>query len=325
VYYVLCICLCAAMGLLVGAAGSLLVLAASPLVRRRTQAWPAQSRAHLLFFLRLLPAAAGLLFTLGVALPAFLLHEPLQTHERVGVRLLVLAGLGLAVVLSSSYRAVRAWTQLARLRRHWMRSATMLATAGTGVAVYQVTDPSAQIVVTGIWKPTVFFSRQVVSGLSAPESAAAIAHEVAHVSARDNLKQLLLQATRLPFFDRLSGLDREWRLAAEMAADESALRAGTPVLELASALVKVARMRFVPALAPEAAVSYFLPPGKDCMLSARVEHLKQLLERDEPIPPASKAISLRWLGLVVALALFSAIVLHSNLLLLTHNLLEKLV
>ena len=324
-YYVLCICLCAAMGLLAGAAGSLLVLAVSPLVKRLTRGWPAQSRAHLLFFFRLLPAAAGLLFTVGVALPAFLLHEPLQTKERVGVRLVSLAGLGLVVVLSSVYRAVWAWARLARLRRHWMRSATKLTTAGTGVAVFEVADPSAQIVVTGIWKPTVFFSSQVVWCLNAPESAAAIAHEVAHVSARDNLRQLLLQATRLPFFDRLSGLDREWRLAAEMAADEAALRAGTPVLELASALVKVARMRLIPALAPEAAISYFLPPGKDSMLSARVEHLKQLLEGDDPIKPASKETSLRWLGLAVVLGLFSAIVLHSNLLLLTHKLLEKLV
>jgi Zn-dependent protease with chaperone function len=313
------------MGLLAGAAASLLVLAASPLVKRHTQDWPVQSRAHFLFVLRLLPAAAGLIFTVGVALPSFLLLEPVHTKERVGLRLLALAGLGLGVALSAAYRAVLAWTRLARLRRHWMRSATRLTTAGTGVQVFEVVDPSAQIVVTGIWKPTVFFSRQVVSGLSAPESAAAIAHEVAHVSARDNLKQLLLQATRLPFFDRLSGLDREWRLATEMAADEAALRAGTPVLELASALVKVARMRFAPTLAAEAAVSYFLPPGKDSMLSARVEHLKQLLERDEPIKPALKSTSLSWVGLAVALGLFSVIVSHSNLLLLTHELLEKLV
>jgi len=324
-YYALCICLCVAMGLLARAAGSLLVLAAASPVKRLTRDWPAHSRAHLLFVLRLLPAAAGLIFTVAVALPSFLLLEPVHTKERVGLRLLALAGLGLGVVLSGAYRAVLAWTRLARLRRHWMRSATRLTTAMTGVAVFEVTDPGAQIVVTGICKPTVFFSRQVLSSLTASESAAAVAHEMAHVSARDNLKQLLLQATGLAFFDRLSGLDREWRLAAEMAADEAALRAGTPVLELASALVKVARMRFVPDLAPGIAVSYFLPPGKDSMLAARVEHLKDLLERGEPIQAPSKATSLRWFSLAAALALISAIVLHSNLLLLTHELLEKLV
>lgn len=323
-YYLLGICFCATVVLLVGAAGWLLVVLAAPLLRRVARSWPAPVRAQFLFFVRLLPAAAGLLVTLGIVLPAFLLHEPARTNERLELPLLVPSALGLALVVSFVYRCLRAWVRLDGLRRGWMRSARRLAPDQKGVEIFAVADPGALIVVTGIVKPTVFVSQPVVSSLSESESAAAIAHELAHVAAGDNLKQFLLQATRLPCFDRLAGLDREWRLAAELAADELAIRLGIPVLELASALVKVARLRVGHRL-PEGAVSYFLPPGKESMLSTRVEHLQTLLERGGTVQPVSRVTPAHVLGIALLGALLAVVLLHPDLFLLTHKLLEKLV
>jgi len=324
-YYVLCVSLCAAVVALVGTACSVVVLALSPLLTRLLRFYPARLRAQAAFLVRVLPASTGLLVSLGIVLPAFVLHEPAHTNERPDFLLMALAGLGLSLMLASAYRAIRAWVRLDRLKRQWMSSARKLTPDQKGIEIFEVADPSALIVVTGILKPTVFLSRPVVSCLTPSESSAAIAHELAHVSAGDNLKQLLLQATRLPLLDRLAGLDREWRLASELAADESAMRSGTPVVELASALIKVARLRVVRPLLPESAVSYFLPPGKDSMLSTRVEHLKRLLEKGDKVDPAAPVAPIHLLGVALIVAVFSVLITHPNLLLLTHTLLEKLV
>lgn len=324
-YFVLGVCLCAAVVLLVSTACSVLVAAMSPLLKWMVRSAPAPIRAQFVFLVRMLPALAGVLVTFFLVVPAFLLHEPVHTNERVGLPLMVLAALGLAIFLGSAYRSVRAWMRLGRLKRHWMRTARKLSPDQKGIEIFQVSDPSALIVVTGIFKPTVFLSEPVVSCLTESESSAAIAHELAHVSAGDNLKQLLLQATKLPFFDRIAGLDREWKLVSELAADALAMRAGTPVLELASALVKVARLRVVRPVLPEAAVSYFLPPGKDSMLSARVEHLKALLEKSESVQPASRVSPVQILGIAILVAVSSMLLAHPNVFVLTHELLEKLV
>jgi Zn-dependent protease with chaperone function len=324
-YYVLCVCLCAAAVLLVSAACSLLLFAAAPVLRRFLGSCPAPLQAQLTFLLRLLPMTAGLFVTLAIVLPAFLLHEPSHTGERLDLPLMVLASLGMTLILGAGYGAARAWVRLERVRRHWMRSATALTKSSDGVEVFEVADPSALIVVTGILKPRVFLSRPVVSSLTMQEVNAAVAHELAHVSAWDNLKQLLLQATRLPFVDRMTGLDRQWRLASELAADELAIRSGTPVLELASALVKVARLRVMRPQLPEGAVCYFLPPGKESMLSIRVEHLKSILEEKSSVSYAPTSPRIPVLFVAVLAGLASAVLLHPDVLLLTHRLLEKLV
>jgi hypothetical protein len=80
--------------------------------------------------------------------------------------------------------------------------------------------------------------------LTPEEITASVAHENSHLSARDNLKRGLLRACRDALLIIPSGrsLDRAWSEAAEEAADESAARRAHDVaLDLASALVKIAR------------------------------------------------------------------------------------
>ena len=80
--------------------------------------------------------------------------------------------------------------------------------------------------------------------LTPEEISAALAHENGHLAARDNLKRGLLQACRDALLIIPSGrlLDKAWSEASEEAADENAARQGNNVaLDLASALVKIAR------------------------------------------------------------------------------------
>ncbi len=81
--------------------------------------------------------------------------------------------------------------------------------------------------------------------LTPEEISAAVAHENGHLTARDNLKRGLLQACRDALLIIPCGrlLDRSWSEASEEAADENAARQGKGVaLDLASALVKIARI-----------------------------------------------------------------------------------
>ncbi len=94
-------------------------------------------------------------------------------------------------------------------------------------------------------EPRLFIARRVLDGLTPDEIAAAAAHESGHLSARDNLKRGLLRACRdaLLIIPCGRSLDRAWAEAAEGAADEFAARASrAAALDLASALVKIARM-----------------------------------------------------------------------------------
>jgi beta-lactamase regulating signal transducer with metallopeptidase domain len=85
----------------------------------------------------------------------------------------------------------------------------------------------------------------VVSACSQDEFRQVIAHEAAHVSARDNLKLLLLLACpdALAWTTLGAALSDRWRTEAEFDADQRA--AGNDPqkrVELASALIKVARL-----------------------------------------------------------------------------------
>ena len=71
-----------------------------------------------------------------------------------------------------------------------------------------------------------------------------LAHERAHVAARDNLKRLWLQCgvDGVVWTRRGAVMEGAWQEAAEDAADDRATLAGSRAVDLASALVTVARM-----------------------------------------------------------------------------------
>jgi beta-lactamase regulating signal transducer with metallopeptidase domain len=161
----------------------------------------------------------------------------------------------------------------------------------------------------------------VLRNLSAEELDAALSHEMAHRTSRDNAKRflLLLAPDIFPFVRLFQSLDRSWSRFAEWAADDQAT-SGDPrrALSLAAALVRVARMGSSPTL-PYLSTS-LLACDRD--LSARVDRLLHAM----PIPHAASKPAhhrLRTAGFLLAGCLVGLLLVPSALSS-VHELLELL-
>jgi hypothetical protein len=110
----------------------------------------------------------------------------------------------------------------------------------------QVVDIAKPLIgVIGGWRPQVVTAECVISACTPDEFRQVVAHEAAHVRARDNLKLLLLLACpdALAWTALGAALSERWRTEAEFAADHRATGDDPHRrVELASALVKVARL-----------------------------------------------------------------------------------
>lgn len=288
-FYLLAILLCLAVLFLVALSSSLVCRLASWAGGRLLALLPLGRRANLLFVLRALPLFLAGLVTLGFALPAFLRFEPRSSNEIAGPRLFALATLGALVIVAI---AVRSWRILHATHcacRHWRTRARHFQVDGIHIPVYCGSGSFPLLAVTGLFRPQIFVAEEVVAKLSPGELFAALAHEVAHVRALDNLKQLVLKITGAPGWLGLdSKRDAVWLNTSELAADEGALNLGASTLDLSSALVKVAGLsRRLPGNCSIAA-SHLFPVTAEASLETRINHLRQLLESERPtIEPAS--------------------------------------
>jgi len=197
-----------------------------------------------LVFLRLAPALTALVVVTVLVVPAFLLFEPRGRTEAAGVPILLLASVGAALVGASMCRAVRAlWTTHA-LTREWLARATPLVRPGLLLPAFIVNTPESLVAVTGIVRRRLFVSDRVLAACGPQELDAILAHEAGHVGSADNLRRLLIRACPDAFWRAPEdhALERAWSSAAEEAADRFALRRGVDAVDLASALVAVARV-----------------------------------------------------------------------------------
>jgi hypothetical protein len=95
------------------------------------------------------------------------------------------------------------------------------------------------VAVVGVIRPRLFVARSVLHALTPGELQAVAQHEAAHVRARDNVKRWLMAcAPSLGWRRTALALERAWEEAAEHEAERGAQGA----LDLASALVKTARL-----------------------------------------------------------------------------------
>jgi len=114
-----------------------------------------------------------------------------------------------------------------------------------GQIVHVVDVPEAIVAVIGGWRPQVVAAERVITACSHDEFRQVVAHEAAHISARDNLKLLLLLACpdALAWTALGAALSERWRSEAEFAADQRATGDDPHKrIALASALIKVARL-----------------------------------------------------------------------------------
>jgi hypothetical protein len=233
--------------------------------------------ARCLLMLRLLPAAGAAFIVVAVCLPSYLCLEPEAPTERVGAGCLLVALLGTALWSVSIARGLRAAAGSRNFLRRCQRVGRPARLPGENSDVSMdawIVDGAAPLLALGgIVRPRLVISRGVVSALSAEQLAAALRHERAHWTARDNLKRLCILLTPgiLPFAGGSRTLELGWRKFAEWAADDRAVAGSARrSLALAAALVRVARMT--------------ADAGDTDQLAARVDRLL----REAPPSPASE-------------------------------------
>ena len=210
-------------------------------------AWRAGLRRYLtdadaVLGVRLFPAMGSAALVLTIVLPAFLLYEPRHAHDQAGPLLVVSASFTLLVLGDGIRRGWRAWRATHTLAYGSSPLLTRPAD-GTDVTLINIREPLVGVV--GGWTQRIVAARCVAAACDDEEFRQVLAHEMAHMSARDNLKlfMLLTMPDALAWLSTGSALTAHWRAATELEADERASGADPHKrVALASALIKVARL-----------------------------------------------------------------------------------
>lgn len=277
---------------------------------------------RLLLSLRLVPLAVSVFLVLGLCLPSYLLLEPEARVEQVGLACLVAALGGVAVWLISAGRTVRAVALSMAAARRSRRVGRPLHVPGQSLPVYVIDSERPLLALAGLFRPRIVVSQGIVDALSPEQLDAALGHEQAHWTSRDNLKRLLLMLAPdpFPFYRGARQLDRNWSKFTEWLADDRAVAGDSGrSLTLAAALVRVARLgspaRYAPLMATLA--------GPDDDLSIRVDRLL----RPEPAWDAPSGRT-RWLAsgaTVAALIVVTFLIVQPATMYSVHQILELLI
>jgi Zn-dependent protease with chaperone function len=299
---------------------SLLVAAALPAFEKLLEGLDPRCRATRLLALALLPAAGGLFAALALIAPAWLLYEPRGLAERPGPLLILLAASGAALVALRLGIALRDQWRTARLVGRWTRESRELH--GLPLTATRIAHDLPLAALFGLLRPRLLLSEALLEALSGEELEAVLAHECAHVAARENLKRFLLRASPDPLALLPGGarLRAAFEAAAEIAADRSAC-ARVPPLRLARALLKVAAL-MPSGRRPHLAVAALHREGG---IAARVQMLLRAHDGHAEGAGAERRASpaaRRVLALLVAAAVMA---LASDSLPLVHRLLEGFV
>src|SRR5918993_697265 len=205
----------------------------------------ARTRAEILFVMRIGPPVVAIVAIAAFMIPSYLIYEPHKTDEFVSWKLGALATLSAFGVGLAIWRGLQSWLATRSLLRGWLASATPIDLEGIGVRTFVLQHSFPIIAVVGAIRPRLFIANHVLDSLSEEELAAAISHEYGHLAAGDNFKRSVMRISRAALLIIPCGrsLDRAWSEASESAADEHAAQQSSQnALNLASALVRIARM-----------------------------------------------------------------------------------
>ena len=106
--------------------------------------------------MRVLPAAAALLFVAAVFVPSYWRYEPRDTAEGFDVALASFAAIALATIGAAGARGVAAWRRVNGRARVWMATARPLALAGTSIPAFEVEADVPIMALVGVWRPRLF-------------------------------------------------------------------------------------------------------------------------------------------------------------------------
>jgi len=292
-FFVLGLCILLAALLVLNSAASLIVSLLWKMFGGRITRWSGYRSAQTLFLLRTLPIALGIGAVLFLFAPAYLRHEPRVGHEDVSVKLAIFAAFSAICIAVAIVRAIATWRSTTRLTAEWLRTAEPIQIPTINIPTYQVEHPFPLIAVVGAFRQRLFIARQVFQSLTPAELTAALEHETGHMLAHDNLKRAVVRACRdLVLVPGVRALDRAWLEASEAAADEFAARRGRRIgLDLASALVKIARM-IPPGARPTMTAGAFLASEEGAFgFRARVQHLVCLADNQQEQSTAAGLIA----------------------------------
>ena len=264
--------LCLASFFLLQVVLSLIVRAAAHAAIRFAGSLRPRAAARLLLLLRLSPAAVGLIAVCLLCLPSYLWLEPHVGAEQIGVACSFAAILGVTIWASSAFRVLRAAAASSRCAREWQRIGQRYRLPAEVPDILVVDDDAPLLALAGVFRTRLVASRGLLSRLSPDQFNAALRHEVAHHSTRDNFMRLLLflAPDAFPFIRAFAPLERAWSRFTEWAADDSAVEGDEHrSLSLAEALIRVSRMGSSPQLSPF--LSTLIPDEAD--LSARINRL----------------------------------------------------
>lgn len=254
------------------------------LIKSLLQGCSARTRAEFLFAFRVAPLLLSTMFVAGFLVPAYLLHEPYGTKEVVSAKLATLALISAIGVLLAVSRGFRSWLATRRLLKAWLKEATPITLAGVPIPTYKLTHNFPVIAVVGTFRPRLFVAEQVLARLTSDELHSAIAHEAGHLNARDNLKRSLLRACgdALLIIPCGRSIDRAWADTSESAADEYAAQtSSSAAVNLAAALVKVARMVPKGSRAAVPVAAFLVGNEDDRGIKARVRRLLEIASDQE--------------------------------------------
>jgi Peptidase family M48 len=249
-----------------------------------------------------------------VLLPAFLIYEPADTREQPGLVLAACALAGACQLCVIAARAARMLLNSRRLTRVWLRDAIPLSGEPWRMPAAAIDAGFPVVAAAGLLHPRLFIDHRVLDACSPGELEAVAAHERAHVSRYDNVRRLLVGALHGP----TSRIATAWRTIAEHAADEQAADSPARAIELASALVKVARLA-PPAPFHHTAVSAI---HDGTSLESRVQ---RLLSRDGCRSDGFPTVARRWRRSSVLLTVVMAVGGYGPALHAVHSILEVLV
>jgi Zn-dependent protease with chaperone function len=278
-YELLGISLVLAALLTINALASLLAAACWPFLKRPLENCSARTRAEILFAIRVSPSLLALVSITLFLVPSYIRYEPYTAAEVVSKKLAVLAVLSAIGVTLALSRLLRSWLATRSLLREWLSGAIRIELGGVSIPTFRIANSFPIIAVVGTFRPRLFIAERVLETLSQEELTAAIAHEGGHLYAHDNFKRSLLRACADVLMIAPSGrlLDQAWVEAAECAADEHAAQlSAETALNLASALVKVAKMVPVGAHAAVPVGAFLVGVDETRGVKARVRRLLEI-------------------------------------------------
>lgn len=200
---------------------------------RMAGSYSSRQCADWLLALRFAPLIIALAITLAFAVPSFLLLEPRYANEALGAPAVILSICALGFVSGGIWKAILALARTSRAVAGWEGASS---SSQSGVRTSSTAPP---LTAAGIFKFSIWLSREAESALTPTELQTALQHERIHLERRDNLRKLLL---RLIAFPGMEALENAWRDATETAADDAAVANAEEAIELAAAIVKLSRL-----------------------------------------------------------------------------------